>query len=54
MKTADILLGAMLTLAVGCGSGEFVTQEADLAGSLGHMQRGAETMLTLPSKPLAP
>ena len=35
MKPAHVLFGATLTLAVGCGSGEFVAQESDLAGFTG-------------------
>lgn len=35
MKTAHVLFGALFTLAVGCGSGEFVAQESDLAGFTG-------------------
>ena len=35
MKSAHVLFGAMLTVAVGCGSGEFVAQESDLAGFTG-------------------
>jgi len=32
MKTTHVLFGAALSLAIGCGSGEFVALDSDLAG----------------------